>query len=258
MKIAKVKKVTKTKIWIRCDVKEPNVTESCLIEEDWEVIGFYLTPEDVPQEVKTLATMMNNELLSDRVPKNLAARVDYVDWVRTATNQFSTIIWAVKPEPFKRRYKPWLSHVHMIPSTKKYIQLAYLWADACERMVKKLTPELYERQKELLKWQKIKIGNLWTSSIANFNWAVNTHLDWANIKGANNIIYFKRNNCKHGNLHVPDYWLVIDSRHDSLVFYPAYKHTHWVDDIHPTKDGWYRNSIVLYPLDIKYEDSDTK
>lgn len=113
----------------------------------------------------------------------------------------------------------------------------YLFAEECEKLIKELTPDLYERQKELMKDQKIKIGNLWTSSIANFNGACNTHLDGANVKGANNIIYFKRRNAEGGNLHVPEYGAVIDSANDSFVFYPAYKHIHGVDDITPTEDG---------------------
>jgi hypothetical protein len=115
-----------------------------------------------------------------------------------------------------------------------------------------LTPNLYEEQKKVLQNQKIKIWNLWTSSIANYNTAAKTHIDWANIIWANNIIYFKRENAKWWHLCLPEYWAVINSQNDALVFYPAYRNIHWVTEIEPTKIWWYRNSLVLYPLNIKY------
>lgn len=250
--------IKKTKEWVKknepVEVIEPNITESCYLVEDWEVIWFYLAPEDVPQRIKKIATLVNNELLSPRVPKSMMNRVFYDKlWNAIRLKQFSAIIWAVPESPFKRRYKPWLSHLHLEKTADKYIKLKYLFAQECEKLVKEISPELYERQKELLKSQKIKIANLWTSWIDNFNWSVNTHMDGWNIKWANNIIYFKRKNSTWWNLHIPEYEWVVNSANDSLVFYPAYKHIHAVDKITPLEDWWYRNSIVLYPLNIKYD-----
>jgi len=251
-------KIKKVKEWVKKNKSvatiEPNIVSSCLLSENDEIIGFYLKWDDVPERVRKLWTMINNELLSKRVPKSIMSRVAYdKKWNEIILKQFSAIIWWTKPSPFKQRYIPWLAHLHLVTSAEKYIKLKYLFAKECEQMIRELTPHLYTRQKELLKNQKIKIGNLWTSWIDNFNWSVNTHMDWWNIKGANNIIYFKRKNSIWWNLHIPEYWGVVDSANDSLVFYPAYKHIHWVDAIVPLKEWGYRNSIVLYPLNIKYD-----
>jgi len=233
---------------------EPNITESCLLSENNKIVWFYLRWEDVPERVRKLATLFNNELLSKNVPKSIMNRVAYDKmWNEILLPQFSAIIWWTKPSPFKCRYIPWLSHLHLVKSAEKYIKLKYMFASECEKMIKEITPELYEKQYNLLKSQKIKIWNLWTSWIDNFNWSVNTHIDWWNIKWANNIIYFKRKNSTWWNLHIPEYGWVVDSANDSLVFYPAYAHIHWVDKITPTDKWGYRNSLVLYPLNIKYD-----
>jgi len=254
MKTIEINKINdNVKKWKRVENKEPNINESCLISSWWQVVWFYVKWDDVPKRLRDIATLMNNELLSERVPKTLMSRIYYdKQWNEIRLDQFSAIIWAVQPSPFKKRYVPWLSHLHLVESAKKYIKLKYIFAKECEKLIKKITPELYEKQKELLKSQKIKIWNLFTSWIDNFNWAVNTHIDWWNIKWANNIIYFKRKNSEGWNLHIPEYWWVVDCEDNSLVYYPAYAHIHWVDNIIPTKIWWYRNSLVLYPLNIKY------
>lgn len=238
------------------EVTEPNITESCIFEDEDGIVWFYLDPSDVPERLRKIATLANNELLSENVPKIMMDRIllkKEGQEVADTTPQFSTIIWAVKPENFKKRYLPGLSHVHLVKSAEKYIKLMTLFALECEKVIKDITPELYEKQKILLQAQEIKIGNLWTSSIANFNGACNSHLDGANIKGANNIIYFKRKNSTGWNLHVPEYGGVVNSANDSLVYYPAYKHIHAVDMITPTEKWGYRNSLVLYPLKINYK-----
>lgn len=236
---------------IQPQITEPNVTEDCIFI-DWtgKEIWFYL--KNPPEKIKKIAHLMNKELMSDRVPKKVMNRVWFENWERKMLDQYSCIIWAVKPEIFKRRYVPSYSHVHLCKSAEKYIQLVYLFAEECEKLIKELTPELYEEQKKLLESQEIKIWSLFTSSIANCNFAARTHIDWWNIQWANNIIYYKRENSIWWNLHVPWYDAVIDSCDDSLLFYPAWRDIHWVEEIIPTKSGWYRNSIVLYPLNIKY------
>lgn len=255
MKTLKLNRIADVGRNVRMENLEPNITESCLFEDEDGIVGFYISAKDMPERLKKIATLANNELLSKNVPKTMMSRIlkkEEGQEKADTTPQFSTIIGAVKPEAFKKRYVPGLSHVHLHKPAERYIKLMTLFAEECEKLIKEVTPDLYEKQKELLKDQQIKIGNLWTSSIANFNGACNTHLDGANIKGANNIIYFKRANSEGGNLHVPDYGGVVDSANDSLVFYPAYKHIHGVCDIKPLKEGGYRNSLVLYPLRIKY------
>lgn len=234
------------------EMAEPNVVEDCFFkDEKWKIIWFYL--KKAPERLRKIANLANKELHSKNVPKNVMSRVWYEDGIEKRLEQYSTIIWAVKPELIKRRYKPWLSHIHLEKKAERFIKLMYIFAQECEKLIQELTPELYEEQKKLLKNQKLKIWSLWTSSISNFNTAAKTHIDGANIKWANNIIYFKRENAEGGHLHLPEYDAVINSSDDALVFYPAWKSLHGVSEIKPTKKGWYRNSLVLYPLNIKYD-----
>lgn len=233
-------------------VTRPNVTESCMfVDENGKPFWFYL--REVPEKLKKIAGLLNKELNSKNVPKDTMNRIWYENWKRYSIKQYSTIVWAVRPDGTKRRYKPWLCHTHLIKSMDTYIKLVYLFAKECEELIKSISPELYQEQLELMKPQEIKIGNLWTSCISNFNSAAKTHTDGVNVKWANNIIYYKRENSTGWNLHLPWYDIVVDSADDSLLFYPAWKSMHGVEEITPTKTWGYRNSLVLYPLDISYD-----
>ena len=50
----------------RCEYIPPTITESCLLELDGKIIGFYLT--ELPDKLKQLITIANQEFLSDNVP----------------------------------------------------------------------------------------------------------------------------------------------------------------------------------------------
>jgi hypothetical protein len=119
-----------------------------------------------------------------------------------------------------------------------------------EKFIKKISPELYENQLNLFKdipsqW---RFGNLFTSSISNFNISAPYHRDTANIIGSVNVIITKRRNSKGGNLHVPDYGLTFNQCNNSMLVYPAWKNIHGVTPITPTFEGGYRNSLIFYPL----------
>jgi len=125
-----------------------------------------------------------------------------------------------------------------------------LLAKESEALIKEILPEQYEAQKKLFeqvnkKWQ---FGNLWTSSISNYNISAPFHRDTGNIVGAVNVIITKRLNAKGGNLHVPDYNATMDSANNSILVYPAWKNIHGVTPITPTHEGGYRNSLIFYPL----------
>ena len=119
-----------------------------------------------------------------------------------------------------------------------------------EQIVKKITPEIYERQQELLadvkdEW---KFGTMYTSSISNYNISAPFHRDTGNIVGTVNIILTKRNNSKGGCLNVPDYNVTFEQTNNSMLVYPAWKNVHGVTPIIPTAKDGYRNSLIFYPL----------
>ena len=62
------------KIGSRCEFIPPTVTESCLLELDGKIIGFYLT--DIPDKLKQYITIANKEFLSPNVPKSLLERAE--------------------------------------------------------------------------------------------------------------------------------------------------------------------------------------
>jgi hypothetical protein len=112
-------------------------------------------------------------------------------------------------------------------------------------------PEQYFIQKKIIEenvLKKFRFGDLFTSSISNYNIAANYHQDNRNLKNTVNVIYSKKENASGGNLHVPDYDLVFDSVDGSMICYPAWANLHGVTPILPTKKGGYRNGIVFYPL----------
>jgi hypothetical protein len=125
-----------------------------------------------------------------------------------------------------------------------------LLAKESEQLIKEIIPNQYYKQIELFKTidDKWKFGNLFTSSISNFNISAPFHRDTGNIQGAVNVIICKKHNSKGGDLHIPDYNATIGQKDNSILVYPAWKNVHGVTPILPTFDGGYRNSLVFYPL----------
>ena len=93
-----------------------------------------------------------------------------------------------------------------------------------------------------------KFGELFTSSISNYNISAPIHIDKANLVPSYNCIYTTRQNSKGGCLYVPEYDAVFEQPNNSLLVYPAWRNKHGVTEIVPTHDGGYRNSLVFYAL----------
>ena len=123
-------------------------------------------------------------------------------------------------------------------------------ANESEQLIKEILPQQYEKQIELFKQvpDKWKFGNLFTSSISNYNISAPFHRDTGNIAGAVNVIICKKLNSKGGDLHIPDYNATIGQQNNSILVYPAWRNVHGVTPIIPTHEGGYRNSLIFYPL----------
>jgi hypothetical protein len=119
-----------------------------------------------------------------------------------------------------------------------------------EKLIAEILPQQYQTQVDLFKHvpEKWKFGNLFTSSISNYNISASFHRDIGNIVGAVNVIVCKRLNSKGGDLHIPDYDATIGQEDNSILVYPAWRNVHGVTPIIPTFEGGYRNSLVFYPL----------
>jgi hypothetical protein len=126
-----------------------------------------------------------------------------------------------------------------------------LLAKESEQIIKEITPNVWQTQHDIFEKhvsKKWRFGNLWTSSISNYNISAPFHRDAGNIEGCVNVIIAKKQNATGGNTTVPDYGATMDSCDNSMLVYPAWKNVHGVTPIIPTHEGGYRNSLVFYPL----------
>ena len=244
------------KIGEACEYIEPNVTEDCIFYADGEPIGFYLTK--MPEKMCKLADLANVELNSKNVPKSEMRR-GINDGINEKTgkykykdeiHQYSTILGSIPPKPHMKRNYASRSSVHGVKTAHTFIKSMLFLAKESEQLIKEILPAQYEKQIELFndvdkKW---RFGNLFTSSISNYNISAPFHRDTGNIVGAVNVIICKQKNAKGGDLHVPDYNATIGQVDNSILVYPAWRNVHGVTPIIPTHEGGYRNSLVFYPL----------
>lgn len=249
------------KIGSRCEFIEPNITESCYLYDGEELVGVYL--QNVAAEHPKLAKVMaiaNAEFLSSNVPKTLLERADVMAKVKAGmtraeakkagTVQYSTIIGSIPPKPLMKRAYPNRSSVHAVQSAKTFIKAMLMASRQITLVMGQLLPCHLRSQLEAVSGvdDKWKFGDLFTSSISNFNIAAPFHRDTANIKNTLNAIYTHRHNANGGCLYVPDYDACFEMPTDSLLLYPAWRNVHAVTPIEPIHEGGYRNSLVFYAL----------
>ena len=261
MKTIKLKQVEhKVKIGDKCQYYEPNIKEDCLLELDGEVVGFYI--KDVSkysQKLSKLLAIADKEFRSENVPKASMVRSAAVmeGYRKTGkrgdkdlVEQYSTILGSVAPRPHMRRPYPNISSVHRDKKAKTFIKAMWGSCLEAEQIIKKLAPNVHERQTKLFEDIKDewRFGTMYTSSISNFNIAAPFHRDTGNIQGTVNIILTKRNNANGGCLNVPDYNATFEQADNSMLVYPAWRNVHGVTPIKPIAENGYRNSLIFYPL----------
>ena len=239
---------------------EPNVKESCLLYDGDDLVGFYIKDiSEYSPKLVQLISLANKEFRSPNVPKSEMSRgpqgskKDKIERAKAGVKlvtQYSTIIGSVAPKPHMRRPYPTISSVHNEPKAKSYIKAMLLAALQAEKIIQEVAPQLYDLQVNALQQvdKKWRFGNLFTSSISNFNISAAYHRDTGNIVNACNVIITKRENSTGGSLHVPDYDATFEQADNSMLVYPAWRNVHGVTPIIPTKAGGYRNSLIFYPL----------
>lgn len=251
------------KIGKDCPYYEPNIKEDCLLEVDGEVVGFYINDvSKYSNKLSQLISISNKEFRSDNVVKSKMDRSNVLAIQQAnpgmsrsqarelGTSQLSAILGSVPPKPQFRRLYPTISSLHRNPKTQTFIKAMWGASVEAEKIIKQLTPEIYKTQLELFKDvdKKWRFGNMFTSSISNFNIAAAYHRDTGNIVGAVNVILTKRNNSNGGCLNVPDYNVTFEQADNSMLVYPAWKNIHGVTPIIKTAEDGYRNSLIFYPL----------
>ena len=246
------------KIGDPCPAIEPNITEDTLFVDNGEVIGFYV--KRIPERLAQLVDIANAELRSNRVPKtemsrgpqgNKQQKLERAKAGKNLVTQYSTILGAVAPKPHMRRDYPTISSVHQVKTAKTFIKAMLLACRESEQFIKQISPSIYQRQLDIITQQvppKYRFGNLFTSSISNYNIAAAYHRDAANLEGCVNVIIAKRSGSKGGNTTIPDYGATVDSCDNSMLVYPAWRNVHGVTPIEKLTPEGYRNTLVFYPL----------
>lgn len=234
-----------------CLALDPNIKEDCLFFLNGLAVGFYIT--NLNDRLKKLIEIANNEFISDNVPKSKMNRGTQkqaeekgIKWI----TQYSTIIGNIPPKPhFKRNYGS-KSSVHGVVSARNFIKSMLLISEESEKIIKEIMPKQYEKQIEIFKSVKEewKFGNIFTSSISNFNISAPYHLDTGNFKDTVNVIFTKRKMADGGYLNVPDYGITIEQADNSMLVYPAWANVHGVTPINKKHVNGYRNSLIFYPL----------
>lgn len=237
------------KIGDKCGDIEPNILEDTLFVVNGEPVGFYI--KELTGKLAKLVDVANTELISKRVPKSVMRRSSGLMDAGQEVEQYSTIIGSCPPKPHMRRPYPTMSSVHAVKSASTFVKAMMLACKEAEQVIKQVAPNIYERQKSIIS-EKVppqwRFGELFTSSISNFNISAPFHRDAGNLEGCVNVIIAKKRNAKGGNTTVPDYDATVDSRDNSMLVYPAWRNVHGVTPIIPTEKGGYRNTLVFYPL----------
>jgi hypothetical protein len=241
-----------------CPYIEPNIDFDCILYENDIPIGFFL--KEMPELLRKISDIADEELRSPRVPKSEMMRTDTMKYQRDlnitraeaklmGTTQYSTIIGSIAPKAHMRRYAPNHSSVHSVSSAQTFIKAMLKLAIESEKVIKEILPDVYADA--LLKFEDVpdkwKFGNIFTSSISNYNISAPFHRDIFNMETPN-VIITKRRNSKGGNLYVPEFGATFNQGNNSMLVYPAWKSMHAVTPIIPTYEGGYRNSLVFYPL----------
>lgn len=253
-KIELVKIQHDVKVGDICGNIEPNITEDSIFYENNSPVGFYI--RDISKysaKAAKLADLADIELRSKNVPKSTMKRSSGFGDGNSEKEvlQYSTILGAVPPKPHMRRPYATISSVHSVKTAQTFIKAMIMLANESEQIIKEITPEVWKAQHDIFEEnvsKKWRFGNLWTSSISNYNISAPFHRDAGNIEGCVNVIIAKKKNATGGNTTVPDYGATMDSCDNSMLVYPAWKNVHGVTPIIPTYEGGYRNSLVFYPL----------
>lgn len=255
-KIELIQKEHKVKVGGKCPTIEPNITEDCLFTSNNEVIGFYIRNiSDYSERAFKLVELANKEFRSENVPKQIMKRTNgspatMKERGAIGVKQYCTILGGTAPKPHLGRNYMNLHSNHKVKSAQTFIKSMLGLAVESEKIINQIAPELYNKQYEIFKKviPKYKFGNLFTSSISNYNINADYHRDSVNIPNTVNVIITKRLNAKGGNLNIPDYDATIDQCNNSMLVYPAWRNIHGVTPIIPTFEGGYRNSLIFYPL----------
>jgi len=88
----------------------------------------------------------------------------------------------------------------------------------------------------------------YTTININVNHAIKYHRDTGNVKGAFSNVLILKENCKGGELVLPEYGVALAQNDGALCIFKGQEEIHGVMPLQPEKDSFYRASIVFYTL----------
>jgi len=198
MKNIELKKVEhKHKTGQPCPNFEPTIKEDCLLRFEGETIGFFI--QHVEGKLRDYLNIANNEFRSDNVPKMMLSRGTKKLQAKKGlklVQQYSTIIGSVPPKPHMMRNYSTISSVHQNKKAQTFIKAMLLACAEAENHIEQWMPEQYQSQLNLIQngvSEQWRFGNLFTSSISNFNVSAPFHQDRANIPNTVNVILYITN-----------------------------------------------------------------
>ena len=239
---------------MECPDLPPNVPSGDLMfYEDNVAIGFYI--ENVDSDCEQLLSIIDSEFRSKRVDKTMLSRSDVLKARKDGNDggvlQYSTILGGVPKKPHMMRNYSNLSSVHRNEKSKNFIKAMLMLSNKSSKIYGDILPEVAELQRSNIESgskPELRFGDSFTSTISNYNISAKLHMDRQNIPDSRNFIYTTRKDAEGGNLFLPDYGVVINSKHNSLLCYPAWTNMHGATPIKPTKLNGYRNTHVFYAL----------
>ena len=102
------------------------------------------------EKLGKLADLADKELRSKNVPKSEMKRSSGLHNAEKEVLQYSTILGSVPPKPHMRRPYASISSVHSVKTAQTFIKAMLLLCKESEQLIKQITPNIYDRQKEII------------------------------------------------------------------------------------------------------------
>jgi hypothetical protein len=202
----------------------------------------------------TLITVEGNPIILYKkieTPPNLraaAVTLRYAKSTRTAGIKTKSRIFGYRPRNTIRNDYCSASSLSFEQQSHQAVLSGY--ANHIEKIYKEYFPTVFERHSNEAKKisESWKIGQLFTSGIANKNNPLKYHFDAGNVKNvASNMVVFK-NDVGGGFLSCPEYDLLFECADNTIIIFDGQNILHGVTPINRKSKAAYRHSIVYYTL----------
>lgn len=208
------------------------ITESCLLEENGQIVAVYLeTGFDTQNVVAALQ------------------RIKYTTSERTGGLVSTSRIFGYSPRIALRR--DFCAITSLATEDPQAHQLVCDFGRTLAKEYQKYIPDVYydhlDMTKDILGTYKIP-DTPFTSGIINYNNPLKYHFDAGNFKNVySNMVVFKKD-VEGGYLSLPEYGVGLELKHNSVLLFDGQKILHGVTPIKRLTRQAFRYSVVYYAL----------